>query len=381
MRRCARKPALLTTSRLPLECSPVNDDGSPGIRRTIGNMWPYIQIARIDHWFKNVFIVPGIIFGMLACPELISVHSLLPLIITTAAICLAASSNYVINEVLDAPFDKLHPEKHSRPVPAGKINVTIAKVLWIVLGLVSLAMGALVNRYVTYSLLGLLVAGLIYNLTPFRTKDKPYIDVISEAINNPIRLLVGWYGTGCMLVPPISLLMSYWALGAFLMVVKRFAEYRHIADPAVAADYRPSFRHYNEARLLISMMTYATGCAMFAGIFIARYHLELVLTVPFFAVFMGIYLRIGLKPNSPAQHPERLLRSRSMINGSVALTAIVCFSLWLDSPTLRRLFTPTIPHQRVEQEPIEGAPADLRDLPPVEAPRSANGSPTSPRVQ
>jgi hypothetical protein len=161
-------------------------------------------------------------------------------------------------------------------------------------------------------------------------------------------MLIGWYATGCTLIPPLSLLMCYWALGAFLMAVKRFAEYRHLADPRRAAAYRPSFRHYNESRLLVSTMSYATACGMFAGIFIARYHLELVLTVPAFAIFMALYLRLGLKPDSPAQHPERLLRRRSMILSGIGLTAIVAFSLWLDNERLRNLFEPTIRPQPVE---------------------------------
>ncbi len=34
--------------------------------------------------------------------------------------------------------------------------------------------------------------GVVYNVPPFRTKDRPYLDVISESINNPIRLTIGW---------------------------------------------------------------------------------------------------------------------------------------------------------------------------------------------
>jgi hypothetical protein len=34
--------------------------------------------------------------------------------------------------------------------------------------------------------------GIVYNVRPLRTKDKPYLDVISESINNPLRLTIGW---------------------------------------------------------------------------------------------------------------------------------------------------------------------------------------------
>ena len=35
---------------------------------------PYIKIARIDHWFKNVFVLPGTIIALLASPELLGVQ-------------------------------------------------------------------------------------------------------------------------------------------------------------------------------------------------------------------------------------------------------------------------------------------------------------------
>ena len=31
----------------------------------------------------------------------------------------------------------------------------------------------------------------VYNVPPVRSKDQPYVDVLSEAINNPLRLLAG----------------------------------------------------------------------------------------------------------------------------------------------------------------------------------------------
>jgi len=308
-------------------------------------MWAYVEIARINHWFKNVFILPGILFALMADPSVIQGGMFWSLSIGVIAACLAASSNYVINEVLDASGDKMHPDKKSRPVPSGKVNLKIAIILWIALGALSLALGFWVNNFLGISIVTLLAQGLVYNIPPVRLKDLPYLDVLSEAVNNPIRLVIGWYASGCMLIPPVSLLLCYWALGAFLMAVKRLAEYRHLADPKLAAEYRPSFKHYNEARLMVSIMCYATACGMMAGIFIGRYHLELVLSVPAFAIFMAMYLRVGLKPNSPAQYPERLLRRRSVLITGFILTALVCFSLWLDSQWLRDLFSPTITPQ------------------------------------
>src|SRR3954463_7780171 len=127
-------------------------------------------------------------------------------------------------------------------------------------------MASAVNRPFFLASLFLLVMGVVYNVRPVRSKDLPYVDVLSESINNPIRLLLGWFAVTDAEVPPVSLLIAYWMIGAFFMATKRFAEYRSIGDTAAAGAYRSSFLHYNEERLLLSMVFYAISFALFLGI-------------------------------------------------------------------------------------------------------------------
>src|SRR5258708_16297192 len=37
--------------------------------------------------------------------------------------CLLASSNYVLNEILDARTDREHPVKRRRPIPSGRVRI------------------------------------------------------------------------------------------------------------------------------------------------------------------------------------------------------------------------------------------------------------------
>ena len=90
---------------------------------------PYIKIARFDHWFKNVFMIPGIVVAFYAQPELLDGSVVLKIIIAFLATGFVASSNYVINELLDAPYDALHPVKKHRPIPSGGDRVVKVKVL------------------------------------------------------------------------------------------------------------------------------------------------------------------------------------------------------------------------------------------------------------
>ena len=86
---------------------------------------PYISIARPDHWFKNVFMFPGLLLAYLFHPVPADVNLFVRIIIGIFATCLIASANYTINEILDAPYDLQHPVKKFRPVPSGQIKTSL----------------------------------------------------------------------------------------------------------------------------------------------------------------------------------------------------------------------------------------------------------------
>jgi len=273
----------------------------------------YIAIARPDHWCKNVFMALGVVLAYFCHPEAFGAGVAVSIFWAVATTCLIASSNYVINEILDAPSDLAHPVKRHRPIPAGMVKLGIAYAEWIVLGIVGLFMASALNWPFFFSSLFLLVMGVIYNVRPMRSKEVAYVDVLSESINNPIRLLLGWFAVAPMEFPPVSLLIAYWMIGAFFMASKRFSEYRAIAHRADAGAYRSSFRYYNEEKLLISMFFYTTCFALFLGVFIIRYHLELILIVPLVAGFVSYYLHIAFKQDSAAQAPEKLYRETGLM--------------------------------------------------------------------
>jgi 4-hydroxybenzoate polyprenyltransferase len=307
-------------------------------RRATSAIWPYVQIARVDHWFKNAFMVLGVILALFYEPSLIAWSSLIPLGIAVLSTCLVASSNYVLNELLDGPQDSQHPEKRHRPVPSGRIRPAFAYAEWLVLAVAGFALALSLNVYFFASAFALWIMGIAYNVPPLRTKEWPYLDVLSESVNNPIRLFLGWFALLTLRVPPISLAIAYWMLGAFFMAMKRFAEYRHIGDPRVAAAYRRSFQFYTEERLLVSLFFYATTCALFAGIFIVRYHLELILFTPLGAGVFAYYLHIGLLPNSPVQTPEKLYKQRGFFAYMLFATVMFVLLMFTSIPALYDLF-------------------------------------------
>ena len=305
---------------------------------TSGRIWGYVQIARVDHWFKNTFMVLGIVLAFFYRPALASLDVIPRLLLALLATCLIASSNYVLNELLDGPTDAQHPDKRHRPVPSGRIRPGVGYVEWVLVGATGLALAAMLGPYFLASGVWLWLMGIVYNVRPIRTKEWPYLDVLSESINNPIRLLLGWFALIGDRFPPVSLALSYWMIGAFFMAVKRLAEYRRIGDASVAAAYRRSFAHYTEERLLVSILFYATTCALFAGIFIVRYRLELILFTPLLGGLFAFYFHIGLRPDSAAQRPERLYRERLFVAYLLVSLAAFVLLMFTNIPVLYEWF-------------------------------------------
>jgi decaprenyl-phosphate phosphoribosyltransferase len=302
----------------------------------------HLKIARVDHWIKNVFVFPGIVVALSLDPTQLTDGLLPRIMVGLLAICLVASSNYVINEVIDASADIYHPTKFTRPVPAGHVSIPWAYVQWITLMILGVGLGLTISTSFAATMCVLWVMGCIYNIPPLRSKDLPYLDVLSEAVNNPLRMLAGWFIVDVTAIPPASLLLSYWMVGCYFMAIKRFAELRCIVNPVDAVAYRKSFAFYSEERLLVSIMFYGSAAMLFFGAFIMRYRLELVLAFPLVALVMAVYLSLAFKENSAAHAPERLTRE------PILMASVITCALWMgvlllvNIPILHTIFAPTV---------------------------------------
>lgn len=311
---------------------------------SVGRKWsllPYIQIARLEHWFKNVFMLLGVLLAVFYEPALFSWAQVPQVGIALLVACLIASSNYVINELIDAPYDRQHPVKKNRPVPSGMVQPIIAILEWFLLGAMGLFIAYWLHPSFALASAAFWIMGIVYNVPPLRTKELPYLDVLSESLNNPIRLFLGWFALLPGRLPPLSLTLAYWMLGAYFMATKRLAEYRHIDDQHTAAQYRKSFGYYTEERLLVSMLFYATLCALFAGIFIVRYRVELVLFIPAAAGCLAYYLKLGLLEDSPVQYPEKLYQERGFLLYMLLSIVLFVLLMFIHVPALYDLFNVT----------------------------------------
>lgn len=298
----------------------------------------HLRIARLDHSVKQVFILPGIILAFTITRAHLDSALAYRAVAGLISATLIACSNYVINEMLDAPFDRLHPTKKNRPAACGLVHFGWGYAQWILMMVAGLAIASTISREFTVTAAILWIMGCIYNISPVRSKDLPYVDVLSESINNPLRFCLGWYVVTATMLPPASLLLAYWMLGAYFMGLKRFSEYRQIADHSVASSYRRSFRYYREESLLNSVVFYAAASMLFFGAFIMRYRMELILSFPLIAWLMAVYFGMSFRHESAVQNPEKLYREPRLMIPFILCSLVLILLSFVNLPWLRSIF-------------------------------------------
>ena len=83
------------------------------------SIYDYIALMRPYQYSKNLLVFAPAFFGF---GQYVFADSILPLCVVFCLFSLMASGIYVINDVIDAPRDKLHPHKSSRPIASGRIS-------------------------------------------------------------------------------------------------------------------------------------------------------------------------------------------------------------------------------------------------------------------
>jgi 4-hydroxybenzoate polyprenyltransferase len=281
------------------------------------------DVFRPLRWYRNLSMLLGALLTIkvsgLGWAHALTQPPLRSFLLSLAALCLVASANYGLNEVLDTETDRHHPRKQFRAIPAGRISPRLVLLLSLALYLAGLGIIArLHNPMLTLSLALLALSGFLYNVRPFRLKDRPYLDFSFEALNNPIRLMVGWYSLTPAHIPiPASFVLSFWFLGCFLMAAKRFGELRFLADRQAAARYRRSLRFYTEERLLSGMICALVAFSFMLGFFCLKYGVDTVLVLPFVLVWTVWFFSLAYQEDTIVKDPERLFEKKGFLGFSV----------------------------------------------------------------
>ena len=142
-----------------------------------------IKLIRVHQWTKNLFIFLPAFFG-----QALNADSAAQLLFGFLAFSLLASSVYVLNDIIDAPLDRLHQEKKSRPIASGAISSIQAGTLGGVLCVLSLTAAYFIDLYFFYACLFYLFQNILYTNW---LKKMALVDITIISLGFLIRLFAG----------------------------------------------------------------------------------------------------------------------------------------------------------------------------------------------
>lgn len=285
------------------------------------------SLLRINHWFKNLFLCLGVMLASLQHGIEFSPELFLKTIIAFLLASMVSSANYIINQITDKEFDAEHPDKKLRPLPSKRVSLKTANFLIIVLLAVSLPAAHLLFSEIFFVSLSILfLAGIFYNIRPIRLKDIPYIDVLAESFNNPIRFIMGWFVV-ISTAPSLFVLLFTWSLGAFFMTAKRYDEFSFYGKNLVL--YRHTFKIYTLKKLEYLMYLYQLFTLIFLGVVLSARWQKFLPVLPVVTLFFFWVSKKVVSGEAKARSIESFVLSRNfLIRIFIMFTAGVILFLW-----------------------------------------------------
>lgn len=147
-----------------------------------------IKTVRPHQWVKNLFVLAPVVFAKAIFD---------PLLLRRATgafgvFCLLAGAVYTINDLADVQADRAHPVKRYRPIASGRVPLSAARALAVVLIVLALAGAA----YGPMDFLAVAVGYFVLNLAySFKLKHVAYVDVSIIAAGFVLRVMAGGYAT------------------------------------------------------------------------------------------------------------------------------------------------------------------------------------------
>lgn len=142
-------------------------------------------LLRPKQWVKNILCFAGMFFA-----DHLDVPSLIFACGVAFFFCMASSTVYVFNDIIDREKDRLHPRKKFRPIASGNVSIPVAISICIFLFLITTVGGYLFHREVFVCLALYLANNLFYSLW---LKNKSLVDVMMIAFGFMLRLYAGVY--------------------------------------------------------------------------------------------------------------------------------------------------------------------------------------------
>lgn len=250
----------------------------------LSGLW---KTMRPRQWSKNIFVFAALVFDS----KLDDLNSLWRTVVAFLLLCLMSSAVYVMNDLADIESDRQHPIKRLRPLPAGKLNPTVAKIACFLFAVLSLGIGFLLSPPLATILLIYLLVQIAYT---FYLKHLVLLDVMSVAAGFVLRVAAGVAVIEVQRFSP-WLYVCMGLLALFMALGKRRHELVLLGGNA--GSHRAILEEYNLDLIdrLIGTVTTSTIVAYSMWTFLAEGLPEnhvMMLTIPFviYAIFRYLYL-------------------------------------------------------------------------------------------
>ena len=143
-----------------------------------------LKTMRPKQWAKNVFLFAALVFDR----KLTNFDAILHTVIGVVAFSLIASVVYIINDIADVEADRLHPTKRNRPIAAGTLPISTARIFALALLVIAFPIAFWLSPSFALVALLYLVVNLIYSTW---LKHVVLLDIILLASLYVMRVAAG----------------------------------------------------------------------------------------------------------------------------------------------------------------------------------------------
>lgn len=214
-----------------------------------------VEVLRPAHWTKNVFVFAALVFGRkLRVPQDEALVAVGQAVVAFVSFCLASSSVYVFNDLLDRQVDRLHPCKGRRPIASGRIGASWAGVLSGVCALAALGLSRTLSGRLAAIVLAYMVLMALYSMG---LKRVMILDSMVISAGFCLRAVAGAVAVGVSISS--WLVICTFALCLFVAFGKRRGEVAQLGDNGTA--FRQTLAGYTP-ELLAHMLDVTSGLAI-----------------------------------------------------------------------------------------------------------------------
>jgi 4-hydroxybenzoate polyprenyltransferase len=259
---------------------------------------------RPRQWTKNLLLLAGIIFAA----RLGDASRWADAIAAFAAYCAASSASYLMNDLRDAPHDRVHPVKRMRPIARGEVSPRQASAVAVLLVLLAFLLVAPLG---TASLLFLSAFFVLQAAYTLALKHVVLLDVMTIGGLFVVRAAAGAAAVDVRISPWLLLCTALLAL--FLALAKRRGELRLVG--AEATPGRPVLEGYSLALVdqLVTIVAASTVISYCLYTFTARGSKAMMITIPFVVFGVFRYLLLMHRRDLGEEPEEILLRDAPIL--------------------------------------------------------------------